>query len=96
MIGKLHNNIGNKVFACCDKELINTIIKHKELEVNISSSFFGSDILTEEEIINFINECDSANIFGKKICDLLLSKNIIINKQIILINKIPHTQIYKL
>lgn len=93
MIGKLHNN---KVFACCDKELINSKITHEDLELVISKSFFGDHQITEKEILENINLCDSGNFFGKKICDLLVSKNLVSKDQIIYFGNIPHIQIYKI
>jgi len=96
MIGKMHDVDGNKIFASCDKNLVGKTITSGDLEITFSSSFYGTEVLLKEEILKNIEECDSANIFGKKICDLLLSEKIIIEESIIYIDKIPHIQIYKL
>jgi uncharacterized protein len=96
MIGKLHINGFNKLFACCDKELLNTKITFNDLEINISDKFYGTTNVSDKEVIKNIEECTQANIFGKKTCDLLLSKNIISKEQIVFIDDIPHVQIYKI
>lgn len=96
MIGKLHTYKDSKVFACCDKELLKRKIVSNDLEVDISTDFFGEKEILKTDIINYLNECDSANIFGKKVCDFLLSKNLITKDQIIFIGEIPHIQIYKI
>ncbi|MFA5745882.1 MAG: DUF424 family protein [archaeon] len=96
MIGKLHNFEGKQIFACCDKELIDTKIKTKDFEIQISKHFYGTDKLTETELFNNLEICDCANIFGNNICNRLLKKKIITEEQIIKINKIAHTQIYKI
>jgi len=95
MIGKMHETSGNKIFASCDKELLNTKIITNDFEIYFSKSFYGEDKLTIEQIIEHIDDCDSANIFGKKICDLLIKHEIILKESIIYIDKIPHVQIYK-
>ena len=96
MIGKTHIQNGNKIFACCDKELLDKKINHGELEIHISKSFYGTEVLSEKEILENINDCDCANIFGNKICELLLKEKLIIKEQIIYISNIAHAQIYKI
>jgi hypothetical protein len=93
MIGKLHDN---KIFACCDKCLLNTKVVHNDLEIFISSSFFGDNKITDKEILENIDLCESGNFFGNKICDLLVSKKIVSKELIIYFGKIPHIQIYKI
>lgn len=96
MIGKVHNQNGKIIFACCDKELIDKKINHEDIEIHLSRSFYGSNLLTEKNFLEQINTCDCANVFGNRSCDLLLKKKIITKDQIIYIDKIAHTQIYKL
>jgi len=96
MIGKIHKYSGQKIFACCDFELLGKTILFNDLEIHISSGFYGSSKLTEEEILSFLFDADQINVFGKKVCDLLLSKNIITKDNIIYIENIPHIQIYKI
>jgi len=96
MIGKKHNLNGKIIFACCDKDLINTKIMHDEVVIEIRDDFFGTTKINEKELIDAIENCDSANIFGKKVCNLLVKNKLISENHIILINNVPHTQIYKL
>ncbi len=96
MIGKTHLSGSKMLFACCDKELINKEIKHNNTKIVISEKFYGTQEITKEEFLKNINCCSSANIFGKKACDLLLKNKVVLKEQIIYINNIPHTQIYKI
>ena len=93
MIGKLHDN---KIFACCDKELINSKITFDDFEIVISKFFYGDQKITEKEILENIDLCVSGNFFGKKICDLLVSKKLVPKEQIIYLGETPHIQIYKI
>jgi len=95
MIGKLHSSLDSKIFAACDKELIDLRLNFNNTILHLSKSFYGEKEISKDELINKINECDSINIFGKKICSFLLSKKIISEDQIIYIDNIPHIQIYK-
>lgn len=96
MIGKIHKYSGQKIFACCDFELLEKTIIFNDVNIHISTGFYGSTKLTEKEVIDFVLDADQVNAFGKKVCDLLLSKKIITKENIIYIENIPHVQIYKI
>jgi hypothetical protein len=96
MIGKVHRSDGKIIFACCDKELLDKKIKYLDIEITISSSFYGTEKLNKEQILENISCCDCANIFGNKICDFLLSEKIITKEQVVYFDNIAHVQIYKL
>lgn len=96
MIGKVHNQDGKKIFACCDKELIDKKLNHGDIEIHLSKSFYGLNPLTEKVFLEQINDCDCANVFGNRSCDILLKKKLITKDQIIYIDKIAHIQIYKM
>jgi len=96
MIGKVHSLSGKKIFACCDKELIDKKLNQKGLEIHISKSFYGTSAFTEKAFLEQVKECDQANIFGNKACDILIKEKIISKDQIIYIDKIAHIQIYKI
>jgi hypothetical protein len=94
MIGKLHISNNYKIFACCDKDLVGKTISSDNIK--LSSSFYGTQIINKQQVIDHLNKCDSANIFGKKVCDFLLSIDVITKEQIIYIDNIPHVHIYKI
>lgn len=96
MIGKIHNFKNNKIFASCDKELLGKKIITKDFEIYFSKSFYGENKVTIDEVIKNIKECSSSNIFGKKICSLLIKKKIIMEETIIYIEDVPHVQIYNI
>ncbi|HOZ36194.1 MAG TPA: DUF424 family protein [archaeon] len=96
MIGKVHNQNGRTIFACCDKELIDKKLNHGDIEIHLSRSFYGSSLLTEKEFLEQFSDCDYANFFGNRACNLLLKKKIITKDQILYIDKIAHVQIYKM
>ncbi len=96
MIGKKHIIDGKIIFAACDKELLNKKIEHEDAVIEINESFFGNESLTEAEIIKAIEECDSANLFGKNVCNILITNNLLLKDHLIYLGDVPHAQIYKL
>jgi uncharacterized protein len=96
MIGKLHVNENKMLFACCDKELINKEIIFNETTIKLSEKFYGSKEITTEKVLENINKCTQANIFGKNVCELLIDNNLILKEQVLDVNGIPHVQIYKI
>ncbi len=96
MIGKIHSLNSGELFACCDKELINKTLKFNDVEINISSNFYGTKLISKKELLDCIKSCNQVNIFGNKICKLLIEENMIISEQIIYIEDIAHVQIYNL
>jgi hypothetical protein len=96
MIGKKHIIDGKIIFAACDKDLLNKKIEHEDIIIEINESFFGNTELTDKEIVQAIEECDSANFFGKRVCNILITNNLLLNEHLIYLGDVPHAQIYKL
>jgi len=96
MIGKIHDADGHIIFASCDASLIDKKIVTNDFEITFSKSFYGDKIITKEEVKKNLEICNSANIFGEKICSFLLQEKLITEESIIYVDNIPHVQIYKL
>jgi len=96
MIGKMHMSNGKKIFACCDKNLLNKSLVFNDATIELSPMFYGNAKITKKNFLEKINDCDSANVFGKKACDVLISKKIISKDSLLLIDKVPHIQIYNI
>ncbi len=92
----MHIGDNNKIFACCDKDLINKELKFNDASIKISENFYGSEEITIKNFLENINECTQANIFGKKACSILLDNKLILKEQIIDVSGTPHVQIYKI
>lgn len=96
MLGKLHDINGQKIFASCDKSLKGKKISTSDFEITFSESFYGAEKISKKDFLENIKYCNSANLFGKKVCSFLLKEKIITKESIIYIEDIPHVQIYKL
>ncbi|MFH0906605.1 MAG: DUF424 family protein [archaeon] len=97
MIGKIHNLANKIIFAACDKELLNKTIKlNSEVEITINSSFYGTDLISKQTLIDNIAISESCNLIGEKVISILIKNKIINKSDIIYLDKIPHIQIYKM
>ena len=93
IISKLHQQ-GNKiVLAACDKELIGKTLSNEHgAEIFMNPSFYQGEECSADKLLELIQICTSANLFGKetiKACKNQLSK-------IIDCNGVPHAQIFKI
>ncbi|MDR0438763.1 MAG: DUF424 domain-containing protein [Methanocalculaceae archaeon] len=94
---KIHNVLGHgKIIAVCDRELLNTTITCSTCDIIIDHSFYGDIIASDSEVIAAISSSISANLIGKRVCNLAISSGFIDKKSCIMIGDIPHAQIYGL
>jgi hypothetical protein len=97
MIGKKHNlSEGRFIFACCDADLLGKKVNFNDTVIDITEKFYGSKKITEKEFLETLERAESINVFGDKVCKLLLKNKLITKDQIVYINKIPHIQIYNI
>lgn len=87
---KIHKSQGRKIICLCDKDLIGKKIEDKELQLDISKSFYNGNDLKEEEILKETKEFSSLNIVGKEAVDFALRNSLIAKNNIIKIKNTPH------
>jgi len=63
--------------AACDKEVVDMELFCKEIKIKVSQKFYGNELVTEQELLNEIQRCTSANVIGVKIIKLLLEHRLI-------------------
>lgn len=92
---KIHKISGSgEVVAACDANLIGKTLSCPKCEIVIDESFYGSEAVSEQEVIDALRSAINANIIGEKVCTVALNAGIIDKDTIILIGDIPHAQIY--
>lgn len=94
MITKVHKTPdGRKIVAVCDNDLIGKKFEEKNLQLDLSSSFYNGEEKSEEEIIELIKGSYIVNIVGEKSINLAVKLGIVDKKNVIKIKKIPHAQV---
>ena len=87
---KIHKGQGRKIICLCDKDLVGKKIEDKDLQLDISKSFYNGSDLSEEDILKETREFSSLNIVGKEAVDFAVKNSLISKSNIIKIKNIPH------
>nr|WP_320161240.1 DUF424 domain-containing protein [uncultured Methanoregula sp.] len=95
MFLKVHRSPGTgDVVAVCDRELINTTIRHKEITVTISEAFYGNCPATEDEVRDALRKAGNINLMGERCVSLAIGMGLLTRSGCIMIGTVPHAQIY--
>jgi len=90
---KIHNKRDSHIIALCDEDLIGKKFEEKDLQLEVSESFYKGEILPEDKIIELLKNFNNINIVGKKSINLAIKNKIIEKGHIIKIKNIPHAQV---
>lgn len=93
MIIKIHKTPDRKkIVAICDKNLIGKKIKEKNIQIDLSSSFYKGENKSEEDIMKSFDGAYIVNMVGKNAVNLGKKAGIILEDNILYIQKVPHAQ----
>ena len=93
---KLTNYQKNAMLNICDADLLGKKIIEKELEVHISKSFYGENIVEKEEAKTLLKNSSIINMVGKEIISLSTSLGIGSESGIKEIDGVPFLIVYKM
>ena len=99
MFLKIHRspNTGD-VVAVCDRELINKTISNDTITVSVAvmEAFYGNVPATEDEVRAALKRTGNANLMGERAVSIAISMGLLTRSECIMINTVPHAQIYQL
>jgi hypothetical protein len=94
---KIHRTAdGNEIVAVCDRELLNTTLTEGEVEIHISSGFYGDHTAGPDEVRTALKHADNANIMGERSVNLAIEIGIVDRSGCIWIGGVPHAQIFRI
>lgn len=97
MFLKVHCSPGaGDIVAVCDRELLNTTIRHGGLSVRISEAFYGNCPATEDMVREALKKAGNINLMGERSVGVAIEMGIISRSGCIMIGEIPHAQVYSL
>jgi len=97
MFLKVHCSPGTgDIVAVCDRELLNTTIRHGGLSVRISETFYGNCPATEDMVREALKKAGNINLMGERSVGVAIEMGIISSSGCIMIGDIPHAQVYSL
>ncbi len=92
---KIHNIPGQgSILAACDADLMGKTLTSPLCDVEIDPSFYGDTRATEEELLAALADVCSANLMGKRVCDIAIKAGLLEMESCLLIDGVPHAQIY--
>lgn len=94
MYAKIHSVQGKSVLAACDKELLGKELRHGKIQVMINPGFYKEKLVSEEELMDLLDGAESINLFGEKCVGIAVKKGLVSMDSVILIDKVPHAQIF--
>jgi len=84
------------VVAVCDRELLNTTVRHEKLSITLTEAFYGNTPATEEMVRETLKNAGNINLFGERSVNLAIEMGLLTKSNCIMIGKVPHAQIYQL
>ena len=92
---KIYKNEGSRLVAACDKEVLGKTLKHGNAVVEINRAFYEGELVSEEELQKALEEAMSANLFGEKTIKCAIKCGLIDPDSVIMIDGVPHAQIFR-
>ncbi|MBY9017177.1 MAG: DUF424 family protein [Candidatus Lokiarchaeota archaeon] len=86
---KIHRRSDIETIACCDEALLNQVFTEGNLRIEISSTFFGRDLLAIDTAIEILRGASYFNIVGENITNLAIAQKILPREGVRKINNIP-------
>ncbi len=93
---KIYKNGEHVLVAACDKEVLGKTLKHGNTVVEISRAFYEGEYVSEEELKKALEEATTANLFGEKTIKLGIKCGLIDPDSVIIIDGVPHAQIFRI
>ncbi len=68
---------GERLVAACDKDVVELELDSHGVKIKVNQTFYGKELVSENELLDELNRCTSANVIGTKVIQLLIKKRII-------------------
>lgn len=68
---------GERLVAACDKDIVELELDSHGVKIKVNPIFYGKELVSENELLDEIKRCTSANVIGTQVIQLLIKKRII-------------------
>ena len=96
MFLKVHRTPDGDIVAVCDRELLNTTLVHRDVEVRISEAFYGTPPADEERVRAALATATNANLFGRRAVEIAIACGAVERGCVVLVGGVPHAQVFRL
>jgi hypothetical protein len=95
MFLKVHRTPEGEIVAVCDRELLNTTLVHRDVEVQISETFYGNTPAGEEQVRAALSTATNANLFGRRTIEIAIACGAVDRGCVVHVGGVPHAQIFR-
>ncbi len=97
---KTHTTESGTILAMCDSELLGTIVKSGEKEIDLKkyAGFYSGEKVDEETAEKILSEnmdFYSANVVGNRSVVIFIKNGIVKKENVMKIGSVPYAQIYR-
>jgi len=96
MFLKVHRTPDGEIVAVCDRELLNTTLVHKDVEVRISDAFYGNTPADEERVRAALASAANANLFGRRTIEIAIACGAVERGCVVMVGGVPHAQVFRI
>ena len=93
MILKMHIHSSRLVLAACDDELVGNVYEEGKKILDLSSSFYKGDKVSDDDFFAIAKKCYLINAVGKNTISVLSEEGIISEEDTKKINGVPYVQV---
>ncbi len=92
----MHEIQGQKVVACCDRELAGKFIGGDSNEIAVKEEFYGKDSVDAKWLKDSLEEAATANLLGERVVSAAVKMGYIKDDDVIKLAGVPHAQIFRI
>jgi len=93
---KVHETGGEKLVACCDKELVGTILSDGELDLHVSERFYAEDEVDGEQLTSILSDASIANLIGDNVVGFAVEEGLVDEANVVNVCGVKHAQVFML
>ena len=93
MIVKVHKAKEGIILAVCDSDILGKKFETEKLQLDLTSSFYQGEEVSEDELRELIKTAYIINLVGEKSLEFVVKEGIIEKENAITIDGVPHAQI---
>lgn len=90
IIARFHRQSGEMLLAACDEELFGKCLESDELKLDMGSSFFDGEKVTDEEFCGMLAQATSANLVGQRAIALAIEQGYVHSDAVLIVCGVPH------
>ncbi len=82
------------MLAACDADVLGKTLKDGKMNVKISEGFFGTQEVSKEELVIMLGQSSTMNLFGENTIAIAVDNGYVEKDNVMMIDGVPHVQIY--